>query len=104
MSLRGAFDLALASDWEYDGDFFDLIVDEAQLLGLSTVVIWPADLAETSQAFRDGTLDFRVLDRAASAAPDSPSSRTWPATQRLILDPMENLRWASDKATMHLEF
>jgi hypothetical protein len=106
MSLRGNFDLALASDWEYDGDFFDLIVDEAQLLGLSTVVIWPADLAETSQAFRDGTLNFRVLfDRAASAAPEFAELQSLArGRERLILDPMENLRWASDKATMHLEF
>ena len=106
MSPRREFDLALASDWEYDGDFFGLIADEARLLGLSTIVVWPANLAETSRAFRDGTLDFRALfDRAASAAPEFAELQSLArGRDRLVLDPMEKLRWASDKATMHLEF
>ncbi|MDH4198335.1 MAG: hypothetical protein OEW05_13050 [Candidatus Aminicenantes bacterium] len=106
MSLRGTFDLALATDWEYDGDFFELIADEARLLGLSTIVISPANLDETFLAFRDGSLDFRVLfDRAASAAPEFAELQSLARGRaRLILDPVENLRWAADKATMHLEF
>lgn len=106
MSLSGTFDLALASDWEYDGDFFSLIADEARLLGLSTVVISPANLADAGRAFRDGALDFRILfDRAASAAAEFAELQNLArGRDRLVLDPMENLRWASDKATMHLEF
>jgi hypothetical protein len=106
MSLSGTFDLALASDWEYDGDFFGLITDEARLLGLSTVVITPANLADAGRAFREGSLDFRALfDRAASAAPEFAELQDLArGRDRLVLDPMENLRWASDKATMHLEF
>jgi len=106
MSRSGTFDLALASDWEYDGDFFGLIADEARLLGLSTVVITPANLAETCQAWRDGRLAFRALfDRASSAAPEFAELQGLARGRgRLVLDPMEDLRWASDKATMHLEF
>ena len=106
MSCSGDFDLALASDWEYDEDFFSLIADVAKRLGLSTIVISPANLAETCRAFRDGALDFRALfDRAASAAPDFAELQSLARGHgRLVLDPMENLRWASDKATMHLEF
>jgi hypothetical protein len=70
------------------------------------VVISPADIAARLDELRSGRLDFRVLlDRA------SPSSADFLAFQaaalergRDVIDPAERVRWASDKATMHLEF
>jgi len=100
------YDLAVALDWEYDWDFVRLVEAEAAALGLRTVVVSPADVAARLEDFRSARLDFRVLlDRA------SPSSADFLAFQaaalergREVIDPADRVRWASDKATMHLEF
>jgi hypothetical protein len=99
-------DLALAFDWEYDWDFIRLIEAAAGGCGLTSVIISPADVAARLADLCSGRLDFRVLlDRA------SPSSLEFLALQaaalergRDVIDPVDKVRWASDKATMHLEF
>jgi hypothetical protein len=99
-------DLAIAADWEHDRDFAALVERSARNLGLSTLQVWPADLPETLRALEAGEVDIRFLvDRAVGA------SREFHALQSAVrargadvLDPIEKVRWASDKATMHLEF
>ena len=99
-------DLALALDWEYDWDFVRLVEAEAASRGLRTVVISPADVAARLEDLRSGRLDFRILlDRASPSSPDFLAFQAAALERgREVIDPADRLRWASDKATMHLEF
>ncbi len=106
MTGRPSHDLAISLDWEYDWDFVRLIAEEAGLRGLRTRTVLPWEASELVEEYRAGHFDFRVLlDRA------SPWGAGFVALQasalsrgRDVIDPLEKLRWASDKATMHLEF
>ena len=106
MESTSSHDLALSLDWEYDWDFIRLVEDEARALGLKTVTVSPANVAECLEDFRSGRLDFRVLlDRAAASSPDFLAFQTAALERGLdVIEPADKLRWASDKATMHLEF
>ena len=99
-------DLAFAADWEYDRDFAALVERSARRLGLSTLQIWPSDLPETLRALEAGEIDIRFLvDRAVGASPGFHAlQRVVRARGADVIDPIEKVRWASDKATMHLEF
>ena len=99
-------DLAIAADWEYDRDFVGLVEGEARTLGLSTLQIWPVNLPETLRALAAGETDIRFLvDRAVGASPEFHALQSIVrACGAGVLDPVEKVRWASDKATMHLEF
>jgi len=100
------YDLALTFDWEYDGDFIRLVEESSRGHGLRTITIPPADAGRVLQAFRSGELDFRVLlDRASGSSADFISLQALAAERgRDVIESLEKLRWASDKATMHLEF
>ena len=100
------YDLALTYDWEYDADFIRLIEAAARDRGLATMTVTPADIGPFLEAFRGGRVDFRVLvDRAAGASPAFVGLQAEAAERgREVVDRLEKLRWASDKATMHLEF
>ncbi|MDZ7270166.1 MAG: hypothetical protein ONB17_00985 [candidate division KSB1 bacterium] len=100
------YDLALALDWEYDWDFVRLIERHAKALGLSTFVVWKNNLAATVELVRAGRMRIRFLiDRASDAAHEFYPLQLLVAEQGgEVLEPLEKLRWASDKATMHLEF
>jgi len=104
--IMSAVDLALAYDWEYDADFIRLCEDEAEGFGLSTLTIPPPGLAAALAGLESGEIGIRFLfDRASSTTPDFlPLQRTLAGRGVDIIDPLEGLRWASDKATMHLEF
>ena len=106
MELTSRYDLALAFDWEYDGDFVRLIEEFSRNRSLKTIAIPPAEAGRVLQAFRSGELDFRVLlDRASGASPDFVGLQALAAERgRDVIEGLEKLRWASDKATMHLEF
>jgi hypothetical protein len=106
MTSTSTYELAVSLDWEYDWDFVRLVEEEGRSRGLRTLVLSPATIVEGLEDFRSGRTGFRVLlDRA------SPSSQEFVALQTLaleravdVIEPLEKLRWASDKATMHLEF
>jgi hypothetical protein len=99
-------DLAISLDWEYDWDFVGLIEEACRGLGLRTLTISPSTVAGSLAAFREGRVDFRVLfDRAAGSTPDFLDLQKAALERgRDVIDPVGKLRWASDKATMHLEF
>ena len=99
-------DLALSLDWEYDWDFIRLIEEEARDLGLRTLTVSPVNIAEVLAELRTGRLGFRVLlDRASPATPDFLALQSAAIERGVdVIDPLDKLRWASDKATMHLEF
>jgi glutathione synthase/RimK-type ligase-like ATP-grasp enzyme len=106
MDLTSSHDLALSLDWEYDWDFIRVVEEEARALGLKTVTVSPANIAECLEELRSGRLGFRVLlDRAAASSPDFLAFQTVALERGLdVIEPADKLRWASDKATMHLEF
>ncbi len=100
------YDLAITHDWEYDRDFVRLVAGSARSRGLDTVLIAPADARRALEDFRSGALDFRVLlDRASGSSPEFVELQAL-ALQggRDVIDGLDKIRWASDKATMHLEF
>jgi hypothetical protein len=99
------YDLAVTYDWEYDADFVRLLDEAARSRGLATLLVPPADVARVLQDVRTGEVQFGVLlDRASGASPDFVAlqalarDRGWD-----VIDGLDKLRWASDKATMHLE-
>ncbi len=99
-------DLAISLDWEYDWDFVRLIAEEARSRGLRTRTILPWEVPELLAEFRAGRFDFRVLlDRASPWGADFVALQVSALDRgRDVIDPLDKLRWASDKATMHLEF
>ncbi|MCX6571295.1 MAG: hypothetical protein NT006_07765 [Candidatus Aminicenantes bacterium] len=106
MEPESRYDLALTFDWEYDRDFIRVIEEAARGRGLKTAVVPPADAGRFLEAFRSGQLDFRVLlDRASGASPEFVGLQALAAERgRDVIEGLDKLRWASDKATMHLEF
>lgn len=106
MDPESRYDLALTFDWEYDRDFLRLVEEAARGRGLKTVAVPPADAGRFLQAFRSGGLDFLVLlDRASGASPEFVGLQALAAERgRDVIEGLEKVRWASDKATMHLEF
>jgi hypothetical protein len=106
MEPESRYDLALTYDWEYDRDFIRLVEEAARGRGLKTAVVPPADAGRFLEAFRSGLLDFRVLlDRASGASPEFVGLQALAVERgRDVIEGLDKLRWASDKATMHLEF
>jgi hypothetical protein len=105
MELTSRYDLAITFDWEYDRDFIRLVEESSRNRGLRTITIAPAEAARVVEAFRSGDLDFRVLlDRASGSSPDFISLQALAVEMgRDVIEGLDKLRWASDKATMHLE-
>lgn len=101
-----SIDLAITHDWEYDRDFVRLVDGSARTRGLATLLVAPGDAARVLEEFRAGTIDVRVLlDRASGASPEFVDLQALAAERgRDVIEPLEKIRWASDKATMHLEF
>ena len=105
MDPKSRYDLALTYDWEYDRDFIRLVEESSRNRGLKTITIAPAEAARAVEAFRSGQLDFRVLlDRASGASPEFVGLQALAVERgRDVIEGLDKLRWASDKATMHLE-
>jgi hypothetical protein len=99
------YDLVITHDWEYDRDFVHLVEGAAGTRGLSTLLVAPPDVRAVLEDFRSGATDFRLLfDRAAGASPEFIELQALAVERgRDVLDPLDRIRWASDKATMHLE-
>ena len=106
MHRRSVYDLAVSLDWEYDWDFVRLIEASARAYGLTTYIVHPGNLDDALAEWDAGKIDFRVLfDRAAATSPEFvPLQNRMLGCGREVIDPLNRLRWASDKATMHLEF
>jgi hypothetical protein len=106
MTGSPSHDLAVSLDWEYDWDFVRLLAEEARGRGLRTRTVLPWEAADLLAEFRAGRFDFRVLlDRASPWGADFVALQASALEQgRDVIDPLDKQRWASDKATMHLEF
>ncbi len=100
------YDLALATDWEYDSDFIELISQKAQEIGLSVIVINKDNLDLCFEKLQNQALHFRTLfDRAADTSPSFLKLQDYIQNHGgCVIEPVSRMKWASDKATMHLEF
>lgn len=100
------YNLAIASDWEYDQDFINLLEFIAHRHNLSTYVIWPFNLNETIQLIQNEDIKFDyLLDRASDTSQDFIKLQDLLKTKNVpILDKLEKLKWAANKATMHQVF
>ncbi|MBN2366866.1 MAG: hypothetical protein EH225_13550 [Calditrichaeota bacterium] len=98
--------MAVSIDWEYDRDFVQLLEEQAHRKKINSYVIWPGNLEDVYSALEKDDLAFRFLfDRASDTSPE------FHKIQKMIrekggevLETLEELEWAKDKATMHLEF
>jgi hypothetical protein len=99
-------EVCLASDWEYDRELFALLEADLRRRGRSSYCVWPHNLEETVRRMEAGDLGFRYLvDRASNTSPEFLELHRLSALQGAgVLDSPAALAWASDKATMHLEF
>ncbi len=100
------YDLVITHDWEYDADFVGLVAASARNRGLSALLVPPADAVRFLEEFRAGSVDFRVLlDRASGASAEFVALQALAIERgRDVIEGLDKIRWASDKATMHLEF
>ncbi len=100
------YDIALATDWEYDFDFIELIQREARVAGLTTIIVNEDNLDRCFEKLKNKTLQFRFLfDRASDTSPAFLKFQEYFQKHNgYVIEPISNIKWASDKATMHLEF
>jgi hypothetical protein len=106
MGQQKIYDLAIVIDWEYDFDFVRLLEEAARKIKLTTYVIWSANLEDSYQELQQETLKMRYLfDRASDTSPEFHKiQQVIRSKGGQVLETLESLEWASDKATMHLEF
>ena len=100
------YDLAVTYDWEFDADFVRLVSQSARSHGLAFLPIPPAEAGGVLEGYRSGAVDFGVLvDRASGSSPEFVALQALAVERgRDVIDGLDKIRWASDKATMHLEF
>ncbi len=106
MNSKKVLDLLIAADWEYDRDFVALVEKAAKRENLSVSLCWPEHLADMLHKVAANELEFRFFfDRASSSSPEFLELQNLLRMKGAdVLEPIEKIRWASDKATMHLEF
>jgi hypothetical protein len=101
------YDFCVATDWQYDKDFVNLIEQIArEKYSLTTYLVESFNLNETIDRVRNGDLNFRFFyDRGSDSSPEFLELHNLMLQNAVpILDSLERLKWTSDKATMHLEF
>jgi len=100
------FQLAVAWDWEYDGDFIQILEREIHAHGFRFYSISHHNTQETARRIHRGDLRFGAfLDRAAGSGNHFAAvSRVVQKSSAYFINTPEALFHATDKATMHLEF
>ena len=101
------FDFCVATDWEYDKDFVKLIERVAkEKYNMTTYLVELFNLNETIDRIGNGEVCFHFFyDRGSDSSPEFLELHNLMLQNNLpVLDSWEQLKWASDKATMHLEF
>ncbi|MBP1725975.1 MAG: hypothetical protein H6Q51_1273 [Deltaproteobacteria bacterium] len=97
------FDLGIAWNWEYDGDFVRLLRTACRIQGLSVIEIMPSNLQEMLPLLVDGRVRTKVfLDRASDTDPRFLHLVRWAHTHTAYhLNPYEQACRTWDKTTMH---
>lgn len=98
--------ILIATDWEYDSDFVHLLEQTIQDDQHSVLIVNQKNLNWLIHEIMSGHQQVSILiDRASDTSP--PFIKLQSILHELgipIIDPVEQLRWVSDKATLHLEF
>ncbi len=99
-------DLGIAWEWEYDRAFVQTLECVCAAAGLATHVVNPANLEKTEAGYREGALRFSCyLDRGSDALKEfMPLAQLVAQNGSRVINSYTAMRWAADKATMHLEF
>jgi hypothetical protein len=100
------YDLCLAWNWEFDADFARLLETACARLGLTLLQVTTTNLDAMLASLRNREIRFRAfLDRASESDPHFQPLVDWArAHSAFRINPQEQTIWATDKATMHLEF
>jgi hypothetical protein len=98
--------LLIATDWEYDSDFIGLLEAFISDNGLISKVVRPENLSRSIEKIKAGRLNvLAMIDRASDTSPAFLRLQSLLHEKGIpIVDPIEQVRWVSDKATLHLEF
>jgi hypothetical protein len=104
--MKQAFDLAIASDSEYETASIKLLEEISGELGLSTYVIKAHNLDDTCLRLEREEIGFNFyFDRASDTSPEFLNLYNLVIQRNVpVLDPWVNLKRASDKALMHIGF
>ncbi|MBN1466465.1 hypothetical protein JXA02_11925, partial [candidate division KSB1 bacterium] len=98
-------DLLIATDWEYDRDFVQLLLRQARRMRLSAFVVRRRTLQPTISLLQNGEIEIGALfDRASDTSIEFYELQQLLENRAQVIEPLAQMRWASDKATMHLEF
>ncbi|MCX7984925.1 MAG: hypothetical protein N3A63_08500 [Bacteroidetes bacterium] len=113
VSQHQVYDIAIAWSWEYDEPFVQRLRDVATQNSYTVIEIHPRNLDEIRTRYIHRELSFRYFFDRASDENDAfysfaklvddewkNNSLTYPRP----INPLDYIRHASDKATMHLEF
>lgn len=105
--MNQIFDICIATDWEYDREFIQLIEQISTINhGFKNYLVEPRNIEETIADFQAGKINFRfLLDRGSDTSHEFRNLHNLIRNRNIpVLDDLDRLIWASDKATMHLEF
>lgn len=104
--MSRVFNFAIATDCPSDAEYIQLLERAAHQSNLTTYLIKPDNLDETVKKFLNREIEFHFYyDRASDTSPEFLKLYHLVLSQRLpVLDYLDNLNRAADKATMHLEF
>jgi len=99
------WNLAVAWEWQYDDAFVERLRTHALAAGLSFLAIGPAQRDDCIACLRAGAAISCYLDRASDVdARFAPIEGLVLAARGRVLNRNAMAAWASDKATMHMEF
>jgi hypothetical protein len=100
------YHFAIATDWEYDLEFINLLEEYALEKKFSTYVVKNYNLKETIELIKKGEINFSfLLDRASDTSPEFLTLHNLLLEKQIkIFDSHQKLRWAANKAIMHDEF
>lgn len=100
------YHFAIASDWEYDQDFIQILEDVARENGLLTYIIWPSNLEDAIRSIETEAISFSFFyDRASDTSLEFLKLQNLMVEKNIpVFDKWQNLKWAADKAIMHTEF
>lgn len=100
------YDLAVAYTWEYDLDFVSSIHEKLESKNLKTLLISYENLQEVYYQIKNDLLKLEFfLDRASDAEEEfEPLAKLMEQKHVYILNKYSHVEFATDKATMHLEF
>jgi len=98
--------ILIATDWEYDQYFIELLKTFFHDCHFNVTVVDKDNLLPVIQDVESGNLKIQaMIDRASDTSPEFTRLQSLLSNSGvLIIDPVEQIRWVSDKATLHLEF